>query len=209
LTYGLCACGDRSLIFTSNRMDQPSIWRIDLDGTNRKLLAGNAIRPACSPDAKWVVFTAMADSRLLKVPLQGGEARAATGEHEAGDIDDGEFSPDGDKLAYRWYGAERETELIVEPAMGGKALWILKPKTTAPFIGVFHWAPDSKALDLIKGESGDNIWRLPLDGSAPKQLTHFDSDSIWQFAWSPGGDKLALAKGPYLRDVVLIRNAAE
>ena len=42
-----------------------------------------------------------------------------------------------------------------------------------------RWAPDSRALlHAVTREGVSNIWRLPLDGSAPTQITNFKSDTI-------------------------------
>ena len=50
-----------------------------------------------------------------------------------------------------------------------------------------------------------NIWAVPLDGKAPRKLTTFDSDGIFAFGVSPD-NRLAISRGYFERDVVLIRN---
>jgi hypothetical protein len=45
----------------------------------------------------------------------------------------------------------------------------------------------------------------PIDGGAPKQLTHYNSGRIFWFDISRDG-QLALARGSQSSDVVLIRN---
>ena len=118
-----------------------------------------------------------------------------------------DFSPDGSKLAYLGYIPSLGREVIIAPASGGKPIRMFPAETLGPLMGGLHWAPDSKALDYSKEQNGaDNIWRLPLNGGAPKKLTHFGSGHIWQFAWSPDGKKLALTRGPVSQDVVIIRD---
>jgi hypothetical protein len=51
-----------------------------------------------------------------------------------------------------------------------------------------------------------NIWRQPVDGSPPQQLTDFKTGLIFYFEMSPGGDRLLLARGTENNDVVLIRD---
>jgi hypothetical protein len=46
----------------------------------------------------------------------------------------------------------------------------------------------------------------PLDGGEPKQVTSFTSDQITNFAVSPDGERLALARGKTTRDAVLMRD---
>ena len=52
------------------------------------------------------------------------------------------------------------------------------------------------------------IWVQPLDGSAPKQLTHWNPNPIFSFGWSPDGKWLAYASGTLTSDVVLISSLA-
>jgi hypothetical protein len=51
----------------------------------------------------------------------------------------------------------------------------------------------------------DNIWSASIDGKPPKQITTFDSGRIFAFDADPG-NRLALSRGSYVSDVVLIRN---
>jgi Tol biopolymer transport system component len=51
-----------------------------------------------------------------------------------------------------------------------------------------------------------NVWSFPLDYKLPKQLTDFKTDQIYNFAWSPDGKRLVLARGTTTSDVVLIRD---
>jgi Tol biopolymer transport system component len=68
-----------------------------------------------------------------------------------------------------------------------------------------RWAPDGKALDYILTRGGaSNIWRQALAGGPPKQITNFQSDLIFDFAWSRDGKQLALARGSTSSDVILI-----
>ena len=80
----------------------------------------------------------------------------------------------------------------------------------------FRWAPDSKALIYIAMPPGNgaqltsgtaNLRRLPIDGSTATNLTNFeDGQSIYSFAYSTDGKKLAVARGVTTTDVVLAKN---
>ncbi len=50
---------------------------------------------------------------------------------------------------------------------------------------VARWEGLTSVITDAKGVS--NIWRVPVDGSAPQQLTRFDDNVILAFSWSPGG----------------------
>lgn len=49
-----------------------------------------------------------------------------------------------------------------------------------------------------------NIWRQPIDGSPPVQVTDFRDGRIFNFAYSRDGNQLALSRGTSNRDVVVI-----
>ena len=69
-----------------------------------------------------------------------------------------------------------------------------------------RWTPDSRALAYIDPRRNFNIESQPVDGDPPSQLTNFDTDRIFRFAWSRDGKQLAMTRGNVSRDVVLISN---
>ena len=76
-----------------------------------------------------------------------------------------------------------------------------------PSAGIMQWAPDSLAVTYVETRDGvSNIWRLPLDGTSAKQITHFESGQIFRFAWSHDGKRMAIVRGVPNGDVVLIRD---
>ncbi len=67
------------------------------------------------------------------------------------------------------------------------------------------WAPDESGLDYVVTRNGvSNIWRQPLTGGPPAQITHFSAGKIFSFAWSPDGRWLSLGSGANRSDVVLM-----
>ena len=72
--------------------------------------------------------------------------------------------------------------------------------------GGLNFTPDGKAIAYSIRENGvDNLWVQPLDGSAGRQITSFDSEQIFNFRWSPDGRSLCVLRGHTDSDVVLIR----
>jgi Tol biopolymer transport system component len=66
--------------------------------------------------------------------------------------------------------------------------------------------PNANVLAYKISENGtDNLWLQPLDGSAGRQLTHFTSEKITDFHWSPDGKTLAVVREHDVADVVLLR----
>jgi len=50
-----------------------------------------------------------------------------------------------------------------------------------------------------------NIWEQPVAGGPSKAITHFTSEKIFWFDWSPDG-RLAFSRGMQMTDAVLIKN---
>jgi Tol biopolymer transport system component len=102
-----------------------------------------------------------------------------------------------------------QPKLAILPFAGGAAVktFSLPQGTLNLNFGVrIHWNPDSRAVGFIRNLKGvSNIWEQPLAGGPPKQVTHFTSGRIFNFAWSPEGD-MVLARGSQSSDVVLIRD---
>jgi hypothetical protein len=67
-----------------------------------------------------------------------------------------------------------------------------------------RWTPDGGGIAYIDS-SQTNIWALPLDGGAPRQLTQFEGTDqpIASFAWSIDGAQLAVLRTTLAADVVL------
>jgi len=74
-----------------------------------------------------------------------------------------------------------------------------------PTDSMVRWSPDGLSLDYIDAKSGtSNLWRQPLNGGRPRQLTRvFSKEEIQDFAWSLNGDKLAYIQGHAASDVIL------
>lgn len=59
---------------------------------------------------------------------------------------------------------------------------------------------------VVRDKGVDNLWQQPLDGSPGRMLTAFKTEHIWDYRWSPVGNRLALVRGHTDSDVVLMRN---
>ena len=70
-----------------------------------------------------------------------------------------------------------------------------------------QWTGDGRAIYYIAFNNGvSNIWRQPVDGSPPGQVTQFTTGRIFNFAYSADGKQLALSRGFFDSDVVLIKD---
>lgn len=191
----------RFVFFTSIRAESVNIWRIDIDGGNPKqITSGNLDHSAsCSPDGKWLVYVhdALGKSTVWKVSTDGGTPVQLIDSEAANPV----VSPDG-KLIACSYG---NGKVAIFPFEGGQPLKVFDIPT--PFIVEpgFHWTSDGQAITFVDTRGGvSNIWSQPIAGGPRKQITNFQAEDIFSFAWTRDGKRLALARGVETGDVILI-----
>jgi eukaryotic-like serine/threonine-protein kinase len=200
----------RYIIFMSTRTGARSVWRMDTDGGNLKQLTGGPGDrfPQSSPDGRWVVFesTRSGSLRAWKVSIDGGDPVPLTDKFASNPT----VSPDGNLVAcfYREDQPNALMQIAIIPLAGGDPVKVLNlPRQSFTSDAGLRWTPDGRALTYIDTINGvSNIWSLPIDGSASKQLTDFKADQIFWFDFSRDGKQLALSRGTQTSDVILIRD---
>jgi Tol biopolymer transport system component len=193
----------RYVAFQSYRGEGLSIWRVDIEGgTPVRLTEGNqAILPHCSPDGRWVYYSAIGAGENVrtgwKVPLEGGAPVRVS--DKTGALMG--ISPDGKWLAYAYFDPQAKPQIgvAVIPAEGGPPVKLLD----MPVERLIRWTPDGRALAYVD-QRNLNVWAQPVDGGPTRQLTDFKSDQTFSFGWSRDGRQLALARGSQTSDVVTI-----
>jgi Tol biopolymer transport system component len=166
---------------------------------------GFDLRPDISPDGRWVVYmSVIKDSPTLwKTPIDGGGAPIQLSDKIAAVP---RVSPDGRFIAC-FYRAQVGTysKFAVLPFDGGEPVKVFDRSPTTFVEAGIRWTPDGRALSFIDNRDGvSNVWLQPLDGSPPKQLTNFTSETIFRFAWSPDGKMIVAERGTETGDIVLI-----
>ncbi|MDQ3687612.1 MAG: protein kinase [Acidobacteriota bacterium] len=198
---------NRYVVFVSNRVGAFNVWRMDADGKNLKQLTGgnDASEPSCSPDGRWVIYSrpdASGKVALWKVSIDGGDSVQLNDKPSVSPL----VSPDGKLIACSFWDGEKMAQRVGVLSFEGGA-----------FVKVFdfprdniRWAPDSHALTFVE-ESNDisNIWSQPLDGTAPRQLTHFKEMYIYSYDWSRDGKLLACERGITSRNALIIRDTGQ
>jgi Tol biopolymer transport system component len=77
--------------------------------------------------------------------------------------------------------------------------------SSAPLFG-----PDGKTMVYVTRERGvDNLWAQGLDGTKRKQLTSFDKDLIFRYAYSQDGKQIAIERGSIEADAFLLRDTSK
>jgi TolB protein len=177
--------------------------RIDSGGGNLMFFDKSIYpdNPDISHDSKWIIFDAMADGvqTIFRVPIDGGEPQRLT---DASAIEP-RYSPDGTKFACFLTG--EKTKLAIFAASGGAPLQVLDiPPNTETHRGPV-WTPDSKGITLVVAQGGKlNLWLMPLDGTAPAQITSFTSPIVYRREFSRDGTRIALVRGEGIGNAVMI-----
>jgi Tol biopolymer transport system component len=186
------------------------LWRMDVgDGREEQMTEGNVgIWATFSPDGKWIVFTRYAERvGLWKVPLEGGEPTRILDENAICPA----ISPDGKTVAFVWRQGGKPNRIALVSFDGGEITKVFDLKLETNPIGDqqnLQWTNDGHGFYLTALNDGvSNIWRQPIDGGQPEQVTNFTTGRIFNFAFSPDGLQLALSRGTFNTDVVLIENA--
>ncbi len=79
-----------------------------------------------------------------------------------------------------------------------------RPVDGTPLI---RWTPDGRFLTYDENPIGPaKLWLQPVERGEPKLLTEFVSDRIFGFDWSPDGKRLAVVRGLWSANIVLIKD---
>jgi Tol biopolymer transport system component/predicted Ser/Thr protein kinase len=226
LIFRPSSCGTSYLVLTWifwGHTNSQSIWRTNADGS-RPLQLTNGVSshrsPVCSPDQKWVYYNDYHGRHIYRVPLDGSgkpEAVFAVPDGYRGFLGLS-LSPDGKTLA-----AAVEKGQLLEAMEGTAKIALFDLGSSSPprmfdashYSAHYGWegspvqfTADGKAVAYVGRENGvDNVWVQPLNGSAGHPITDFKSEQIWSFSLSLDGKSLAVLRGHYDSDVVLLQES--
>lgn len=190
----------RYIVFDSDRAGNFHIWRMDADGGNAiQLTNGSGEKfPDISPDGRWIVYTAFMDWTLWKIPVEGGSPVQLTEKYAR----EASVSPDGKWIVYTTRDNNRLALISFEGGAPVK-FFDLPPGANAP--QWVRFSPDGQSIVfIVRRENIDNLWSMPIDGGSPKQITNFTSDGIFGYDWSDDGKNLAIIRGAWTADMVLL-----
>jgi serine/threonine protein kinase/Tol biopolymer transport system component len=200
------------IVFTSRAMgaSDVTVRRIELDGSNpRQIATGGPInRGYIQVIADHLYFKVLEKGRpvAFRVPLGGGtrERLFADPTRLPPRFEMTSVSPD-ERWALGIYTDAQSSGMAVVPLEGSAPVRRF-PYNYTPGAGFGNtWAPGGQAVEgLVFRDGATNLWRFPLDGSAPRPVTTFTSEEIMNYRWSRDGKTLALSRGTQSADVVFI-----
>ncbi len=189
----------------------PNIWRVNLDGSGRRQLThtGYDRGPRVTLDGSQILYDHWGGGTpsVWRVPSSGGTPVRLL--DRAGLAIP---SPDGQRFFARMInesteesrpvtvGIFRISDGALERRVDAAApQWVQNP--------LEQWSADGQSMIYRRSPGGvSNLWMLRLDGGEPQQVTKFDGESIFSFAFSPDGKRIAMSRGKVTGDIVMIRN---
>ena len=180
--------------------DQDGLWKVGREGQRPLALANGSVSyPFISADGRRVVFSSRlgGPQTVWQVPTDGGPA-AQVLSVTVGITSFSDIAPDGSSVLFTTGAAWMMCRL---PACES-------PKAVGQVRGSKpRWMRDGHGFTYIDSPNpSNNLWVQPIDGSAPRQLTHFtDNRMIADYAWSRDGQQLAMSRGTASSDIVLFR----
>jgi Tol biopolymer transport system component len=187
----------RVVVFTGDEGPYP-LRRVNVDGSGlTTLVPSNGAAPAVTPDARTVVFSPFGPG-ILRVPLAGGPVQKVS---DRSLCCPPVISPDGRRLIVSAVGAVPITCELPDCARPTELRVAMTPSQHVPY----RWAPDGRGVAFVPASDPANIWVQPLDGGAPRRVTESSDTPIMDFSWSPDGTRLAMSRGTYHSDLVLLK----
>ena len=195
----------RFFVFSSQRDGRSQLFVMDVDGANlRQLTFGDSsnVDSTVSPDGNWIVYHSVSFTdgySLWKISSTGGEPVLLTNKN----CITPHFSPDGKFVSCVYEG----TKLAIVSAEDGSIIKTFETISVPQLNNGARWTPDGQALVYcVLQKNIANLWIQPTNGGAARQLTNFTNGMIYNFAYSPDGTRLYVARGHPIRDAVLIKN---
>jgi Tol biopolymer transport system component/DNA-binding winged helix-turn-helix (wHTH) protein len=193
----------RYIAFISNRAGAFQVWRMQIDGSDPVPLTngGGKNFPAISPDGKWVLYNTTDDWQLWRVSIDGGESMRLSDSYALFPS----ISPDGKMIACLGRN-DSKAVLRILPFEGGRPLKTFDLAAPSFSGNRIQWTRDGKAVIYGTEQDGvTSVFRQPLSGGEPAVVMKFE-DELADFSYSHDGQSLAVARGGWQHDIVLIRD---
>lgn len=196
---------NKTIVFVSNRDGQTGVWRMNVDGSEPKLLA-HLPRPSwlsVTPDGQYVICVSVGDAEpaTWRVPMNGGQPTMI-----AAGIDRPAVSPDGRFLAgINVASTTGQLALVTMPLDGSGPPRVLGAIAPATANGLVEWTADGDGI-LYSTVERANVWLQRVSGGPPIKITNLTDLGIVRGRRSSDGNSLIVARGVAQTDAYLVSN---
>src|SRR6185369_2751075 len=155
--------------------------------------------PSFSPDSQWIAYDYNEDGSrsIWKVPFDGVQPVKLAERYRMT-----VSSPNGRMFAARYEPKSGTRDVAIFPVEGGRPFMHI-PVEEMEWQRVF-WI-DDYTLSFIRNDHGaSNIWSYDLNTKELKQLTNFNTEQIFAYAWSPDHKRVACQRGAKIGNVTMI-----
>ena len=195
---------NRYIVFTSNRTGSFQLWRMNLDGSDQLQLTNRspADHPSITPDGKWILYNTTEDWHIWKISIDGGDPVPLI-DHPAYFP---AICPNGKMIACLERNDPKSAlSISVWPFDGGPAVKRIDFAGGGFSGSRIQWTHDGKALLYAVERNGPTILvKQDLNGGPPEEIMDFGADDLFDFGYSPDGKYLAVTRGAWQHDIVLI-----
>jgi Tol biopolymer transport system component len=202
LVLGVAASGWGDVFMSVRARAGIEVRVVGADGTSQKVVARDlwAGTISVSRDGTLVYASLVVGAlRLFRLAAAGGNPEPVTDRVAFRPA----IEPSGERIAFYYTDETGRYRIGIVSRAGGELIWSApaEPPTNSSRLQL---RADGLFVNTMPGDRG-NVWQLPLEGSAPRKVTTFDDQLLFDFALSDDGDTLAVARGPLVRNALLIR----
>jgi len=174
-----------------------AIWTVNFDGGDHRPLVtgpGNYASARWAPDSSRLVFTASEDGKTELRAVWTDTGRTATLARLPFGASQLAWSPDGDWIAFTMFTPARAPQVDIGlPPKPPGAEWA----EPARIDETLAWQADNIG-DLPFGSS--QVYILPSQGGAPRQLTNIGSGNLSGLSWAPDSSEILVSHAARAED---------
>ncbi len=149
--------------------------------------------PAWSPDGREIAFArweASGACRVLLIPAAGTGDEREIARCDGSDLLSFGWLPDGKGLLFgTMTGAGSETRLRILDPVSGRWRSLDYPGAAGDLDYAPQVSPDGRWIGFIRNPQMGDLWRVPVDGGIPEQITHLGSE-FRGWSWAPDGNAM-------------------